>query len=434
MKVLFLHQNFPAQYRHLVRRLANGPENEVYFITQANANAMQGVTKIVYQPVLPAQSTCHPFSLDVDRAIRTGLAAAEACRALRARGIRPDIVIGHNGWGETLFVKDVFPDAPLLSYFEFFYHAHGVDLDFDPEFISVFGDPARLRTRNAVNLMGFNAADWGHTATSWQRSLYPADMRRRITAIHEGVDTTRAKPYPDAWLALPGHHRKLTRDDEVITYVARNLEPYRGFHVFMRALPEILRRRPRAHVIVVGGDGVSYGTPPPIGASYREWLQHELRDSLDWARVHFLGQLPYETYLRVLQVSSAHVYLTYPFVLSWSFAEALACGCLVIGSKTPPVLEVLRDRVNGLLVDFFSACELADRVDEVFDQPDRLQALRDRARQTAVRRFDLTTLQLPKWERLVDDLVNGRRPATDMNRPNFRFASAAASGRAHSPA
>jgi glycosyltransferase involved in cell wall biosynthesis len=185
----------------------------------------------------------------------------------------------------------------------------------------------------------------------------------------------------------------------------------------MRALPEILRRRPRAEVIVVGGDGVSYGTPPPIGTSYRDWLQQELRNNLDWARVHFLGQVPYETYLTVLQASSAHVYLTYPFVLSWSFAEALACGCLVIGSKTAPVLEVLEDRVNGLLVDFFSADDLADRVDEVFDNPDRLQGLRDCARQTAVTRFDLTTRQLPKWEQLVADLVNGRRPAADMNRP-----------------
>jgi glycosyltransferase involved in cell wall biosynthesis len=417
MKILFLHQNFPAQYRHLVRRLANRPENEIYFITQVNANAMQGVTKIVYKPVLPAQTTCHPFSIDVDRAIRTGLAAAEACRALRARGIRPDIAIGHNGWGETLFVKDVFPDAPLLSYFEFFYHAHGVDVDFDPEFASVFGDPARLRTRNAVNLMGFNASDWGHTATSWQRSLYPGDMRHRITAIHEGVDTTRVKPDPDAWFKPPQSDRKLTRHDDVITYVARNLEPYRGFHVFMRALPEILRRRPHAHVVVVGGDGVSYGSPPPVGASYRDWLQQELCAKLDWARVHFLGQVPYETYLRVLQVSAAHVYLTYPFVLSWSFLEALACGCLVIGSKTAPVLEILEDRINGLLVDFFAADELADRVDEVLDAPDRLQGLRDGARQTAVTRFDLTTRQLPKWEQLVDDLVNGRRPATNMNRP-----------------
>jgi glycosyltransferase involved in cell wall biosynthesis len=415
MQILFLHQNFPGQYRHLVRRFADQPGNHVYFVTQANTNSMRGVTKIIYEPVLPARTSCHPFSIDIDRAIRTGLAAAVAARALHTQGVRPDIVIGHNGWGETLFMKDVFSAAPLLSYFEFFYHARGVDVDFDPEFASVFGDPARLRTRNAVNLMGFNAADWGHTATSWQRSLYPRGMRRRITAIHEGVDTLRAIPNRNAWLGLPGGNRKLTRRDEVITYVARNLEPYRGFHVFMRALPEILRRRPRAHVVVVGADGVSYGSPSPIGESWREYLQQELRDSLDWGRVHFLGQVPYETYLRVLQVSSAHIYLTYPFVLSWSFLEALSCGCLVIGSKTPPVLEVLEDRVNGLLVDFFSSTELADRLDEVFAAPDRLQDLRDQARLTAVTRFDLTTRQLPRWERLVDDLVNRRRPPTDMN-------------------
>jgi glycosyltransferase involved in cell wall biosynthesis len=423
MNILFLHQNFPGQYRHLARRLANRPQNQVYFITQANANTMRAVTKIVYKPALPARDTCHPFSIDVDRAIRTGVAAAEACRALRARGFRPDIAIGHNGWGETLFVKDVFPDTPLLSYFEFFYHAHGVDVDFDPEFASVFGDPARLRTRNAVNLIGFNAADWGHTATNWQRSLYPSEMRRRITAIHEGVDTTRIKPDPDAWFRLPGHDRRLTRQDEVITYVARNLEPYRGFHVFMRALPEILRRRPRAHVIIIGGDRVSYGSPSPVGASYREWLQQELSDSLEWARVHFLGQVAYETYLRVLQVSSAHVYLTYPFVLSWSFAEALACGCLVIGSKTAPVLEILEERVNGLLVDFFSTAELADRVDEVFDHPDRLRELRNRAREMAVAHFDLTTCQLPKWEQLINDLVNGRLPRTNMNQQGPAIAA-----------
>ncbi len=423
MKILFLHQNFPAQYRHLVRRLADRPENEVYFISQVNANSMTGVRKVIYKPVLPAQSTCHPFSIDVDRAIRTGVAAAGACRALRCRGLSPDIIIGHNGWGETLFVKDVFPDAPLLSYFEFFYHAHGADVDFDPEFASIFSDPARLRTRNAVNLMGFNAADWGHTATDWQRGLYPNEMRCRITAIHEGVDTQRAKPNPEARFTLPDQRLTLSRCDEVITYVARNLEPYRGFHVFMRALPEILRRRRRAHVIVVGGDGVSYGTPPPIGDSYREWLQRELQGSVDWARVHFLGQVPYETYLQVLQVSSAHVYLTYPFVLSWSFAEALACGCLVIGSRTPPVVEVLEDRVNGLLVDFFSSRELADRIDEVLDTPDRLEDLREAARQTAVNHFDLATRQLPRWEQLVDDLVNRRRPATDLNGPLLAAAA-----------
>jgi glycosyltransferase involved in cell wall biosynthesis len=412
MNVLFLHQNFPAQYRHLARDLADRPGHGVHFVTQANHNEMRGVTKTVYQPIVPNWSGCHPWTIEIDRAVRVGAAAAEACRRLRQQGVRPDLIIGHNGWGETLFVKDVFPDVPLLCYFEFFYHPRGVDVDFDPEFTSIFSDPANLRMRNAVNLLGIAAADWGHTATRWQRQLYPPEARRRITAIHEGVDTDRVRPDPRARVTLSRSGLTLTRADEVITYVARNLEPYRGFHVLMRALPEILRRRPNAHVLILGGDGVSYGSPPPVGSNYREWLLAEIGANLDLGRVHFLGQVPYADYLKLLQVSSAHVYLTYPFVLSWSFIEALASGCLVIGSATPPVLEVLEDGVNGLTVDFFSQQALADRIDEVFEHADRLRHLREAARRTAVTRFDLKRRQLPRWHRLIDDLVNRRRPAT----------------------
>jgi glycosyltransferase involved in cell wall biosynthesis len=410
MNFVFIHQNFPGQYRHLARYFADQPGNAVYFITQANGNAMRGVTKITYRPGFPASSNCHPFAVDTERAIRTGAAVAAACRGLIDQGIHPDFVIGHNGWGETLFVKDVFADIPLLSYFEFYYHAHGADIDFDPEFASVFADPARLRARNAINLIGFEAADWGHTATRWQRSLYPPRMQRRVTALHEGVDTDMVRPEPTAWLNLRDRGVSLTRNDEIITYVSRNLEPYRGFHVFMRALPEILRRRPRAHVLIVGGDGVSYGTAPPQSRTYREWMLAEVGSRLDLARVHFLGQVPYECYLRILQLSSVHVYLTYPFVLSWSFIEALAAGCPVIGSATPPVLEVLEDGVNGLTVDFFATRAIADRIDEVLDHPDRMQQLRAAARRTAVAKFDLKRHQLPRWSSLIDDLKNGRRP------------------------
>jgi glycosyltransferase involved in cell wall biosynthesis len=412
MNFVFFHQNFPAQYRHFARYLAQQPGNSVCFVTQPNNNSISGVTKVTYRPGFPANINCHPFTVDVDRAIRTGTAVAAACRRLSDQGFRPDFAIGHNGWGETLFVKDIFPDIPLLSYFEFFYHPQGVDVDFDPEFVSIFADPARLRMRNAINLIGFEGADWGHTATRWQRSLYPARMRRRITAIHEGVDTDLVQPAPDAWLNLRDKGLILKTSDEVITYVARNLEPYRGFHVFMRALPEILRRRPRAHVLIVGGDGVSYGGPPPQGHSYREWMLAEVGSKLDLGRVHFLGQVSYEFYLRVLQVSSVHVYLTYPFVLSWSFIEAMAAGCLLVASATPPVLEVLTDRVNGLTVDFFDGGELADRIDEVLDDSGRMRHLRAAARRTAVNKFDLKRRQLPRWLQLIEDISNGRRPKT----------------------
>jgi glycosyltransferase involved in cell wall biosynthesis len=418
MVILFIHQNFPGQYKHLVRHFADKPDWRVLFLTQSRTNAMSGVERIVYDPALPQTLDCHPFTVDFDRAVRIGLAVADACRKLKADGLRPDIICGHNGWGEMLFVKDVFPDAPILSYFEFYYHAQGVDVDFDPEFASGLIDPLRLRTRNAVNLLGFDAADWGNTPTLWQRAVHPPELRSRLTVLHEGVDTQALRPDPSAWLLLQREGVRLGWGDEVVTYVARNLEPYRGFHTFMRASAEILRRRPRAHIVVVGGDDVSYGNPPASGLSHRETMLQELGSRLDLSRLHFLGKIAYDAYVKLLQISAVHVYLTYPFVLSWSFLEAMACGCAVIGSDTPPVMEVLRDRENGLAVDFFNPIAIADKVDALLDDRSGAASLRRAARDTAVQAFDLKSRQLPLWERLIEDLLERRRPALTPGAPD----------------
>ena len=344
----------------------------------------------------------------------------ETCKALRETGVVPDLLVGHCGWGETLFVKEIYPEVPLLSYFEFFYHCSGADVGFDPEFSSaVAGDSARLQVRNAVSRLSFAESDWGHTATAWQRSLFPVAMQARISALHEGVDTEKVRPDPAAWIALGREGIQLGSTDQVITYVARNLEPYRGFHIFMRALPEIQRRYPGAHTLIVGGDGLSYSDPPPFGSTYREMLLAEVGHLLDLRRVHFLGQVPYETYMNVLQISTVHVHLTYPFVLSWSFVEALSAGCVVVGSATPPVLEVLRDRENGLTVDFFDVEGICDRVGEVLDHPDRMQEIRDAARATAVRDFDTQAVTLPRWEQLLSELAAGRYPAGQTPEPGL---------------
>jgi glycosyltransferase involved in cell wall biosynthesis len=411
VKYLFIHQNFPAQYRHVVRHLADQPGNEVYFITQPNENVMAGVHKVSYPKDTRGAVNCHAYAVEVDRAIYAGACVADVCRGLDEKGFRPDLIVGHCGWGETLFVKDVFPDVPLLANFEFYYHARGVDVGFDPEFVSIFQEPSRLRARNAVSLLAFQGADWGHSATKWQRSLHPPEMQARISVLHEGVDTALACPNPNARFTLPGSNRVLTRRDEVITYVARNLEPYRGFHVFMRALPLLLRRRKQAQVVIVGGDGVSYGAPPPPRSTFREMMLQELGRKLDLSRVHFVGMLDYRDYLSLLQVSSCHVYLTYPFVLSWSFIEAMACGCLIVASSTPPVLEVLREGENGLAVDFFAHRQLSHRIDEALEAPERTQALRTGARATALRQFDLKAVLLPRWNALFNELIHGRRPA-----------------------
>jgi glycosyltransferase involved in cell wall biosynthesis len=408
---LFIHQNFPGQYRHVVRHLASKPGNQIYFITQPNDNAMPGVHKITYPKDQRGHINCHAYAVELDRAIHTGAMVADTCRGLRDQGFRPDLVVGHSGWGETLFVKDVFPNVPVLANFEFYYHVRGVDTDFDPEFVSIFNDPSLLRARNGINLLAFQAADWGHSATRWQRGLHPAEMQERISVLHEGVDTNLARPNAKASFKLPESGRLLTRRDEVVTYVARNLEPYRGFHTFMRALPQLMRRRKRAQVVIVGDDGVSYGAPPPPASTFRAMMLQELGNKLDLKRVHFLGLIDYHAYLNLLQVSSVHVYLTYPFVLSWSFIEAMACGCLIVGSATAPVLEVLRDGENGMTVDFFSHKQLANRIQAALEQRRELDALRQGARATAVEQFDLNRVLLPRWIALFDDLVNGRRPA-----------------------
>lgn len=416
MNYLFIHQNFPGQYRHVVAHLGRQPGNQIYFLTQPNENSMRGVYKVTYTRAQRGAVNCHAYSVELDRAISTGAAAADACRMLRHQGFRPDLIVGHSGWGETLFVKDVFPGVPLLANFEFFYHSRGVDVDFDPEFVSIFNDPCLLRARNGVSLLAFQAADWGHSATQWQRSLHPPELQARISVMHEGVDTVAVCPKPKASFVLPGSRRKLTRRDEVVTYVARNLEPYRGFHVFMRSLPRLLRRRKRLQVVIVGGDEVSYGSPPPPTSTYRAMMLEELGSELDCQRVHFLGLIDYPAYLSLLQVSSVHVYLTYPFVLSWSFVEALASGCLVVGSATPPVLEVLRDGENGLTVDFFAHQELASRIEAALEEAEKMEGIRAAARATAIKHFDLQNVLLPRWLRLFDDLIHRRPPAASTRR------------------
>ncbi|TWB43493.1 glycosyltransferase family 4 protein [Nitrospirillum pindoramense] len=418
MRLLFVHQNFPGQYRHLAIRLAAAGHEVVCLGDQANCSDLplpHGMVMVRYPSPAGATQGIHHYVASFEAAVRRGQTVLRACIQLAQQGFVPDVICAHPGWGEALFLKDVFPKAKLLAYLEFFYNAHGADVGFDPEFPPVLDDVFRIRIKNSVLLHGLQAMDAGITPTRWQAQCLPADFRRRVAIVHDGVDTRLVCPDPAAVLTVTPDGAAtplvLRAGDEVITFVNRNLEPYRGFHTFLRALPELMRQRPNAQVVIVGGDDVSYGTRPQDHPHYRAKYMAEVGDQLDLARVHFLGKVPYDTFLSVLRVSAVHVYLTYPFVLSWSLMEALASGCLVVASDTAPVREVIKHGQNGLLVDFFSPQGLARTVAAALADRERLGRLRHRARETIVQRYDLENVCLPAQMRLIDDLAAGRWPA-----------------------
>ena len=406
MRILFVHQNCPGQYKHLAPALAARKGWDVRFLTQPGKPDVAGVTKVEYELAREPGKQTHRYVQNLESAVLYGQAAAQAAENLRQTGFVPDVIVGHAGWGETMYLKDVFPTARLLGYFEFYYRAYGSDVDFDRDRAVNLDDRARIRTKNAAQFISLEAADWGVSPTIWQKAQLPREFHGKVSVIHEGIDTETVKPRTDAQVILPSG-LQLKKSDEVVTYVARNLEPYRGFPSFMRAVEEICRRRPSAHVLIVGADGVSYGRKLPDGQTYREKALSEVE--IDPARVHFLGRLPYEQYLKVLQVSGVHVYLTYPFVLSWSMLEAMASECLIVGSNTAPVQEIIRDGETGLLTDFYDHQAIADRVDEVFDHEDRLAEIRRRARRAIVRRYGLEKC-LRDQIRMVECLAEGRRP------------------------
>ena len=399
-RFLFIHQNFPGQFGHLAGALAaDGHEVVALGI---HAREVKGVRTVRYRVDPPPRTTAIGELADFEVKVVRGLACAKAMEQLKSEGLMPDVVVAHPGWGEALFCRDVWPLARMIVFSEFFYGAQGADSGFDPEFGAVDGAALRrLRLKNTALLHAFSACDGGYAPTHWQHSRIPEEYRARFEVAFDGIDTHAAAPNSSAWLQLARAGIRLKAGDEVITFVNRNLEPYRGFHIFMRALPEILRRRPSAHVLIVGGDEVSYGQPPAGGGTWRQRMLSEVGRELPMERVHFLGKLPWSDYLRLLQVSACHVYMTYPFVLSWSCVEALSSGCLVVGSRTAPVEEVIEGGVNGLLVDFFDIEGWVGTICDALAHPERHAGLRSQARTQAVARYDLRSVCLPRLMTIV---------------------------------
>ncbi|MGX9355646.1 glycosyltransferase [Roseobacteraceae bacterium S113] len=410
MKILLIHQNFPGQYKHLAPALAARGDHVVALTPKVDKpTKWQGVHVVPYKiGGKPAQGL-HPWLVDFETKILRGHSCYNAAMQLKAKGYAPDLILAHHGWGESIFLKDVWPEARLALYCELYHINEYPFVDFDPEFPSKNpeGDALRLRLKNLNNRLHFEVAEAGISPTQFQADTFPKEMLERITISHDGIDTQAVQPNSEARLQVRADV-VLSRDDEVITFINRNLEPYRGYHIFMRALPKLLAARPNAHVVLIGGDEVSYGARPPGDKSWKQIFIDEVRPQIsdeDWARVHFLGRVPYNVFLSMMQVSRAHVYLTYPFVLSWSLLEAMAAGSPIIASGTAPVREVLRDGENALLVDFFDQDAIVEKVSEMIDNPELAGRLRAQAREDVVREFDLRSVCLPRQLSWVDEVA-----------------------------
>lgn len=409
MKILFIHQNFPGQFKHLVPALIQrGHQVSATIMSSKPLSSSSPLAVHTYFPARSSTPQIHPWMIDMETKVIRAEAVFHTLAKLKNDGYEPDLVIAHPGWGESLFVKQVWPKTKLAIYCEFFYRSEGQDMGFDPEFPSDRPEDAcRLSLKNNNNYLHFEIADAGISPTYWQQSTFPERFKNKIRVIHDGIDTELVCPNDQAKFEL-NTEIVLTKKNEVITFVNRNLEPYRGYHIFMRALPQILQARPLAQVVMVGGDDVSYGAKPSGGRSWKQIFLDELRPKLNaeqLARVHFVGKISYPRFLSLLQVSSLHVYLTYPFVLSWSLLEAMSAECAILASNTAPLREVVEDGVNGSLVNFFDVDGLAKRAITLLGDSALRQQLGRNARKFAQQNYDLKTKCLPQQLAWVESLL-----------------------------
>jgi glycosyltransferase involved in cell wall biosynthesis len=407
MKILFVHQNMPGQYRELVQWLAANGEHELVFLTQRDpAPEIAGVKVVQYKPHHKPSADTYGLSKNWEQAAGTGFGAAMAAQKMeQAHGFKPDIVLGHTGWGELSFFKQVWPDVPIIGFFEYFYQMTGGLVGFDPEEPVSEHAPFLNEARNVVPYVNIQTVDRGHVPTRWQRDRFPASFHDKFYTCHDGIRTDQLGPDPAAELPLSRLGRSLTRKDEIFTYMARNMERARGFHVFMRALPKILKNRPEARVVVIGGNETSYGRESKHPGGLRGEMEAEVGHLVDWDRVHFLGKVPFSVYCQAIQLSRCHIALTMPFVMSWSLLETMAMQATVVSSDVASVREAITHGETGLLVDFFGPEALADQVIDVLANPDAYAHIGPAARAHVVETYDFLTRCLPEHIRQINALV-----------------------------
>lgn len=400
MIILFMHRTFPGQFRNLAFEMAKNPNNLVLFITaEKDSIEVPRISKMIYKLKKEVSPDCHPYLVPYEEAILHAQSVAELALLMKQQGLTPDLIYGYT-CGTTMFMKDIFPDVPLLDYFEWYHNAEGADLGFDGSVLTE-DQRANTRCRNSQLLVDLVECDAGLSPTYWQRDQFPKEFHHKIKVLHDGVNTELCKPDENAKFTIKDKNLEFSAKDEIITYATRGMEPYRGFVQFMEAIAILQKRRPNAHFII-GGEDVVYYSPKPTDCTYKEYMLQKL--NLDMKRVHFVGSLPFNEYVNLLQISSAHVYSTYPFVLSWSLLDAMACATPIIASNTAPVLEVIEDNVNGLLFDFYNVNQLVEKIEYALDNKQEMEKIRQNALQTILDKYALKDL-LPQHLEYLESII-----------------------------
>ena len=406
MKLLFVHQNMPGQYREFIQWLADQKQHEIVFLTQRNnPPEFEGVRAVVYKTHHNAPKDTYGLSKTWETAAGAGFGAALALQQIVKDGFQPDIIIGHVGWGEMTFFREILPDTPMIGFFEYFYSVRGGPVGFDPNSPVSDHAPFIMHGHNVVPHMNIEAVDLGHSPTFWQRNRFPKSFHDKIYVCHDGIRTDKLKPNPNAKVTLGRLDRPLTADDEIVTYMARNLEATRGYQQFMRAVPHLQKARPNARILVIGGNEASYGKKSEHPGGLRGEMEAEVGHLINWDRLHFLGQVPFESYQNIIQISSCHLYLSMPFVLSWSLLESMAMQATIVASDVDPVREAVTHGETGLLVDFFDPEGIAAQVADVLARPKDYAHLGPAAREHVVKTYDFNTVCLPEHIRRINSLV-----------------------------
>lgn len=407
MKILFVHQNYPGQFRESLPRLAASGKHRIVFATKRRIDTPPRDHAVaLYNDTHKTDAKVHRMARLFDTQVATAVAVRDACGELKKRGFVPDLIIGHAGWGELMFLQDVLPHVPMAGYFEYYFIPKGGCVAYDPEFPEAPDVATLLHARNAMNYLTYARCAAGFTATAWQKRTFPELFHPNMHVLHEGIRTDLLIPDHTSDVRVQLKGKTFTRDDEIVTYVARNLEPIRGTHTMLRSLPTLQRLRPRAQVVVVGADGISYGRSFAGDETFRQRLVKELGDKVDWTRVHFVGQVPYLDLVNLLRLARAHVYLTAPFVISWSMMEAMALEKVVVASDNAPVRQFISPGTTGVLVDFFNPVQLGETIAQVLSKPTDYADIGRAARREIVDKYDFNAVAYPAFERFIERVAN----------------------------